>query len=69
MGQRKRCELVAGFLHDPKIIFLDEPTNALDLINARKMREFIKNKARERKCAIILTSHNMADIEHVCEVL
>jgi ABC-2 type transport system ATP-binding protein len=67
MGQRKRCELVAGFLHDPKIIFLDEPTNALDLINARKMREFIKNKATERKCAIILTSHNMADIEHVCE--
>jgi ABC-2 type transport system ATP-binding protein len=66
-GQRKRCELVAALLHDPQIIFLDEPTNALDLINARKIREFIKEKGKEGKCSIILTSHNMADIEHVCE--
>ncbi len=66
-GQRKRCELVAGLLHEPKIIFLDEPTNALDLINARKIREFIKEKGKEGKSAIILTSHNIADIEQVCE--
>lgn len=66
-GQRKRCELVAALLHDPKVIFLDEPTNALDLINARKIREFIKEKAKEGKHTIILTSHNMADIEQVCE--
>lgn len=65
-GQRKRCELVAALLHEPKVIFLDEPTNALDIINARKMREFIKRKGEERNCTIILTSHNMADIEQIC---
>jgi len=41
-GERKRCELVAAFLHSPSVIFLDEPTNALDLINARRIREFIR---------------------------
>lgn len=66
-GQRKRCELVATLLHDPQVIFLDEPTNALDLINARKIREFIKEKGKEGKCSVILTSHNMSDIEQVCE--
>jgi len=66
-GQRKRCELVGALLHDPKVIFLDEPTNALDLINARKVREFISNKGKEGKYTIILTSHNMTDIEQVCK--
>jgi ABC-2 type transport system ATP-binding protein len=65
--QRKLCELVAGLLHDPKVIFLDEPTNALDLINARKIREFIRLKGKRGRYTIILTSHNMADIEQVCE--
>ena len=64
-GQRKRCELVAALLHDPKVIFLDEPTNAIDLINARKIREFISEKGKEGRHTIILTSHNMADIEQV----
>jgi ABC-2 type transport system ATP-binding protein len=67
VGQRKRCELVAALLHDPKVIFLDEPTNAIDLINAGKIREFIKSKGKEGQYTIILTSHNMADIEQVCE--
>lgn len=66
-GQRKRCEVVAALLHDPKVIFLDEPTNAMDLINARKIREFIRNMGNEGKCTVILTSHNMADIEQVCD--
>ena len=66
-GQRKRCELVAALLHDPKVIFLDEPTNALDLINAGKVREFVREKGREGRYTIILTSHNVSDIEHVCE--
>ena len=66
-GQRKRCELSAALLHDPKIIFLDEPTNALDLTNARKIREFIKERGRQGKLTIILTSHIMSDIEEVCE--
>jgi ABC-2 type transport system ATP-binding protein len=68
-GQRRRCELVAALIHDPKAIFLDEPTNAIDLINARKIREFIKEKGKEGKYSIVLTSHNMADIEQVCERL
>jgi ABC-2 type transport system ATP-binding protein len=67
VGQRKRCELVAALLHDPKVIFLDEPTNAIDLVNARKIREFIKEKGKEGRYSIILTSHNMADIEQVCD--
>jgi ABC-2 type transport system ATP-binding protein len=68
-GQRKRCELVAALLHNPRVIFLDEPTNAMDLINARKIREFIKEKGKEGECTIILTSHNMSDIEQVCDRL
>jgi ABC-2 type transport system ATP-binding protein len=67
VGQRRRCELVAALLHDPKVIFLDEPTNAIDLINTRRIREFIKSKGKEGRYTIILTSHNMADIEQVCE--
>ncbi len=66
-GQRKRCELVAAFLHDPRVVFLDEPTNALDLLNARRIREFIRERGKSGNCSIILTSHSMADIEQVCE--
>jgi ABC-2 type transport system ATP-binding protein len=65
-GQRKRCELVASLLHDPKVIFLDEPTNAMDLINAKKLRDFIKEQGKEGNRTIIITSHNMSDIENVC---
>jgi viologen exporter family transport system ATP-binding protein len=68
-GQRKRCELVSALLHDPRVIFLDEPTNALDLVNARKLREFIRAKARDGRHGIILTSHNMLDIGEVCDRL
>ena len=69
VGQRRRCELVAAFIHDPKVIFLDEPTNAIDLMNARKIREFIRGKGKEGRYSIVLTSHHMADIEQVCERL
>ena len=68
-GQRKRCELVAALLHDPSLIFLDEPTNAMDVISARKIREFVKEKGKDGNHTVILTSHNMADIEQVCERL
>ncbi len=66
-GQRKRCELVASLLHEPKVIFLDEPTNAMDLINAKKLRDFIKEQGKEGNRTIIITSHNMSDIENVCD--
>jgi len=66
-GQRKRCELAASLLHDPKVIFLDEPTNAMDLINARRLRDFIKEQGKEGHRTIIITSHNMSDIQNVCD--
>ena len=66
-GQRKRCELVATLLHEPRIIFLDEPTNGLDLINARKIRKFIREKGQQGGQTIMLTSHNMSDIEQACD--
>jgi ABC-2 type transport system ATP-binding protein len=69
IGQRRRCELVAALIHDPKVIFFDEPTNAIDLISAKKIRQFIKERGKERKCSVVLTSHNIADIEQVCERL
>jgi ABC-2 type transport system ATP-binding protein len=56
-GQRKRCELVASLLHDPRVIFLDEPSNAMDIINAKKLREFIKEQGKAGERTIILTSH------------
>lgn len=66
-GQRKRCELAAALLHDPKIILLDEPTNAMDLMSAGRVRQFIREEAREGNRAVIVTSHNMSDIEGVCD--
>lgn len=66
-GQRKRCELAAGLLHQPSVIFLDEPTNAMDLISARKIRQFIRKLGTQSRQTVILTSHNMADIEQVCD--
>jgi len=66
-GQRKRCELVAALLHDPRVIFLDEPTNAMDLLSARRIRRFIRQMGSEGRHTIILTSHIMADIEEVCD--
>jgi ABC-2 type transport system ATP-binding protein len=66
-GQRKRCEMAAALLHDPKIILLDEPTNAMDLMSAGRVRQFIREEAREGNRAVIVTSHNMSDIETICE--
>ena len=68
-GQRKRCELAASLLHDPTVIFLDEPTNAMDLLSARRVRRFIREMGAEGRRTIILTSHIMADIEEVCDRL
>lgn len=66
-GQRKRCELAAALLHDPKVLLLDEPTNAMDLLSAGRVRAFIREEAREGNRAVIVTSHNISDIESVCE--
>ena len=69
LGERMKLELMASLLHEPEIIFLDEPTIGLDLVAQENIREFIKNYHRERHCTIILTSHYMADVEALCERL
>jgi len=63
LGQRMKCELVASLLHNPKILFLDEPTIGLDAISKVVVRDFIKKINKEKKVTVILTTHDMADIE------
>lgn len=63
LGQRMRCEIVASLLHDPKILFLDEPTIGLDAVSKIAVRDFIKQINHERKTTVILTTHDMQDIE------
>ena len=65
LGQRMRCEFAASLLHNPKILFLDEPTIGLDASSKRVIREFIKKINKERKVTILLTTHDMQDIEAV----
>ncbi|MFA6963857.1 MAG: ATP-binding cassette domain-containing protein [Patescibacteria group bacterium] len=67
LGERMKCELVACFLHNPKVIFLDEPTIGLDVVSSQTIRAFLKKINREKKCTLILTSHYMGDIEELCE--
>ena len=63
LGQRMRCEIAASLLHDPKVLFLDEPTIGLDAVSKIAVREFIKARNRERGTTVILTTHDMQDIE------
>ncbi|QQR93081.1 MAG: ATP-binding cassette domain-containing protein [Candidatus Iainarchaeum archaeon] len=65
LGQRMRCELVAALLHKPRVLFLDEPTIGLDAIAKQKMREAIREVNRKEKTTIILTTHDMNDIEEL----
>ena len=67
LGQRMRCELVASLLHDPGILFLDEPTIGLDLIAKRTLRELVLRLNEQRGTTLLLTSHDVADIEHVAD--
>ncbi len=66
LGERMRCEFVASLLHKPEVLFLDEPTIGLDIIAKKKMREFIKKLNEQEKTTIILTSHDIKDIEELC---
>lgn len=67
LGERMKCELAASFLHDPKIIFLDEPTIGLDIVSAKSIRDFLKEINKTKKSTLILTSHYMGDIEELCK--
>ncbi len=63
LGQRMRCEIAASLLHDPDILFLDEPTIGLDAVSKIAVREFIMRRNKERGTTVILTTHDMQDIE------
>ena len=63
LGQRMRCEIAASLIHNPKLLFLDEPTIGLDSISKIAVRDFIKNINKERKTTVILTTHDTQDIE------
>jgi len=66
LGQRMRCDLAAALLHEPELLFLDEPTIGLDAISKLAVREFIGRLNKERGVTVILTTHDMDDIEALC---
>ncbi|NUT56154.1 MAG: ATP-binding cassette domain-containing protein [Thermoleophilia bacterium] len=69
LGQRMRGELTAALLHDPEIVFLDEPTIGLDVVAKAAVREFLAEVNRERGVTVLLTTHDLADIERLCSRL
>jgi ABC-2 type transport system ATP-binding protein len=66
LGQRMRCDLVASLLHHPRVLFLDEPTIGLDVIGRLRIREFLGQINREMGTTMILTTHDLAEIEQLC---
>lgn len=66
LGQRMRCEIAAALLHSPRILFLDEPTIGLDAVSKLALREFLKVENRKNGVTMILTTHDMDDIETLC---
>ncbi len=69
LGEKMRGDIVAALLHSPEIVFFDEPTIGLDVVAKEKIREFIKYMNRTEETTIIFTTHDMQDIEKVCERL
>jgi ABC-2 type transport system ATP-binding protein len=67
LGQKMKCELIAALLHNPRILFLDEPTIGLDVVAQKNVRDFIKKYNVRKKTTILLTSHYMDDIRELCE--
>ena len=66
LGQRMRCDLAAALIHTPRLLFLDEPTIGLDAVSKLAVRGFVKTLNRERGVTVILTTHDMDDIEALC---
>lgn len=69
LGQKMRANIAISLLHDPKIVFLDEPTIGLDIVAKSRIRDFILEINRKKKTTFILTTHDMDDIEQVCSRL
>ena len=66
LGERMKLELIAALLHQPKVLFLDEPTIGLDVVSQKAVREFLREHNATRRTTILLTSHYMADIQALC---
>jgi ABC-2 type transport system ATP-binding protein len=66
LGQRMRCDLAAALLHEPPLLFLDEPTIGLDVVAKETIRGFLAAENRERGTTILLTTHDLSDIERLC---
>ena len=69
LGQKMRAEIAGALLHEPSILYLDEPTIGLDVVAKSRMRDFIKQVNKELKTTVVITTHNMDDIEALCERL
>ncbi len=67
LGQRMKCEIAASLLHNPRILFLDEPTIGLDAVSKLAVRDFVKRINKEKKTTVILTTHDMQDVEALTE--
>ena len=67
LGERMKCEIAAGLLHQPKVLFLDEPTIGLDIMGQAGIRDFLREYNRRTGATILLTSHYMADVTALCE--
>ncbi len=67
LGERMKCELVAALLHNPQIVFLDEPTIGLDVVSQKRIRDFLKELHDEDGCTVLLTSHYMQDVQELCD--
>ena len=67
LGERMKMELIAALLHQPRVLFLDEPTIGLDVVSQQTVREFLRRHNSQRKTTILLTSHYMADIQELCD--
>jgi len=67
LGERMKMELISALIHEPRVLFLDEPTIGLDVVSQKRVREFLRVYNREHKIVTMLTSHYMQDIQELCE--
>lgn len=67
LGQRMRGDITAALLHDPEVLYLDEPTIGLDVVSKARVREFLLDLNKERGTTVLLTTHDLSDIEHLCK--
>ncbi len=66
LGQRRKCELIAALLHQPRLLFLDEPTLGLDVVMQKRIRDFIRQYNQKYQSTVLLTSHYMGDVSDLC---